>query len=396
MEQEGGYDPDHHYIPPHMTYAYPDPSQMPPHHGLPPPHTGWPPHLLPQHYAYHTPPPYGAMPPGEGGAQYGAAGEPPEPLLTETPHEATVQLVLATLIQEMKSIMQRDLNRKMVENIAFGTFDEWWERKETKAKPFQTMVRGVAAVRDEENKASSKPREPLMSLVDWAKSGGMEGFSLRGALRLPSFKVKRKEPQEMVEGGEIKRPKTPPEDDDDEDLYRAKGPEGSRMSGEAHRVERDSRRRKKKPRSRKPWDLDSEGEETSDGSSSEKDDEEDSDKESADEALSADSDDESLSSSSESSSSSTSSSSSSEDEGEEVGSGLDTMDESTMDSTALDTEKDEDLEKLPAPPKTPLSAEIKAEIAASKQESSAPSSNARPTSPSAPRPSSPIVIVPPP
>lgn len=28
-----------------------------------------------------------------------------------------------------------------------------------------------------------------MSLLDWAKSGGMEGFSLRGALRLPSFKV---------------------------------------------------------------------------------------------------------------------------------------------------------------------------------------------------------------
>lgn len=46
--------------------------------------------------------------------------------------------------------------------------------------------------RDEEKKeekTNSRPREPLMSLVDWAKSGGMEGFSLRGALRLPSFKV---------------------------------------------------------------------------------------------------------------------------------------------------------------------------------------------------------------
>lgn len=48
------------------------------------------------------------------------------------------------------------------------------------------------AVRDEEKKeekTNSRPREPLMCLVDWAKSGGMEGFSLRGALRLPSFKV---------------------------------------------------------------------------------------------------------------------------------------------------------------------------------------------------------------
>lgn len=54
------------------------------------------------------------------------------------------------------------------------------------------MVRGVSALRDDEKKEEkvSRPREPLTSLVDWAKSGGMEGFSLRGALRLPSFKVK--------------------------------------------------------------------------------------------------------------------------------------------------------------------------------------------------------------
>ena len=57
-------------------------------------------------------------------------------------------------------------------------------------------MRGVT-VREEEKKeekekekVSSRPREPLMSLVDWAKSGGMEGFSLWGALRLPSFKVR--------------------------------------------------------------------------------------------------------------------------------------------------------------------------------------------------------------
>lgn len=56
------------------------------------------------------------------------------PMLAENPHEATVQLVLAALIEEMKNIMQRDMNRKMVENVAFATFDEWWERKETKAK----------------------------------------------------------------------------------------------------------------------------------------------------------------------------------------------------------------------------------------------------------------------
>lgn len=72
------------------------------------------------------------MLPGEGD-EYGAPREEMT-MLADNPYEATLQMVLATLIQEMKNIMQRDLNRKMVENVAFATFDEWWERKETKAK----------------------------------------------------------------------------------------------------------------------------------------------------------------------------------------------------------------------------------------------------------------------
>ena len=101
MDQEGGgaaghYDQDHRYMPPHMPYTYPDPhgSQIPPppHHGLPPPPTSW-----AHHYPYpsYLPPPgYGTMPPGEGDAPYGEAGDQMS-LLAESPHEATVQLVLA-------------------------------------------------------------------------------------------------------------------------------------------------------------------------------------------------------------------------------------------------------------------------------------------------------------
>uniref|UniRef100_A0A3P9H8D0 Histone-lysine N-methyltransferase SETD1A n=1 Tax=Oryzias latipes TaxID=8090 RepID=A0A3P9H8D0_ORYLA len=398
MDQEGSgagahYDQDHRYMPPHMSYSYPDPqtSQIPPpgHHSIPPPHTGWPPHVLPPHFASYMPPPgYGSILPGDGDG-FRAPGEEIA-LLAENPHEATVQMVLASLIQEMKNIMQRDLNRKMVENVAFATFDEWWDRKETKAKPFQTMVRGVSALRDDEKKEEkvSRPREPLTSLVDWAKSGGMEGFSLRGALRLPSFKVKRKEPQEFEEG-DMKRPRpsTPPDEDDEA---------GSRRMKEAdrHGAERDNKRRKKKPRSRKPWELGSEGEETSDGSSTEKEDEEEveSEKESGDEAISADSDDESLSSSSEGSSSSTSSSSSSsEDEDEEVeqaeSEGPDSMDDSTMDST---TGKEEEGVNAAA---VVSKADLKKGVTISKEDAATPTKH--PLSPPYPRPPSPVVLVPP-
>lgn len=58
-------------------------------------------------------------------------------------------------------------------------------------QPFQSVAKPVAR---EEDKEKSRPKEPgLVSLVDWAKSGGAEGFGfgtgLREALRLPSFKV---------------------------------------------------------------------------------------------------------------------------------------------------------------------------------------------------------------
>lgn len=55
-------------------------------------------------------------------------------LKKEDPHKATVDGVLLVIVKELKSIMKKDLNRKMVEMVAFRAFDEWWERKERSAK----------------------------------------------------------------------------------------------------------------------------------------------------------------------------------------------------------------------------------------------------------------------
>uniref|UniRef100_A0A4X2LMR8 SET domain containing 1A, histone lysine methyltransferase n=1 Tax=Vombatus ursinus TaxID=29139 RepID=A0A4X2LMR8_VOMUR len=136
-----------------------------------------------------------------------------------------------------------------------------------------------------QNKTKLKEPGPL-SLVDWAKSGGaagLEGFGfgsgLRGALRLPSFKVKRKEPSEISEGGEEKRPRpsTPAEDDEDE-------PDREKEAGESSRPgvkgpKREEERSKAQGKHRKPFALDSEGEEASQESSSEKEEEDDEDEE---------------------------------------------------------------------------------------------------------------------
>lgn len=52
----------------------------------------------------------------------------------EDPHKATVDGVLLVIVKELKAIMKRDLNRKMVEVVAFRAFDEWWDKKERSAK----------------------------------------------------------------------------------------------------------------------------------------------------------------------------------------------------------------------------------------------------------------------
>lgn len=42
--------------------------------------------------------------------------------------------VLLVIVKELKAIMKRDLNRKMVEVVAFRAFDDWWDKKERLAK----------------------------------------------------------------------------------------------------------------------------------------------------------------------------------------------------------------------------------------------------------------------
>lgn len=52
----------------------------------------------------------------------------------EDPHKATVDGVLLVIVKELKALMKRDLNKKMVEMVAFRAFDDWWDKKERLAK----------------------------------------------------------------------------------------------------------------------------------------------------------------------------------------------------------------------------------------------------------------------
>lgn len=172
----------------------------------------------------------------------------------EDPHKATVDGVLLVIVKELKAIMKRDLNRKMVEVVAFRAFDEWWEKKERSAKASLTPIKGGEGKEEEK----PKPKETIGSslLENWNKGEGLGyegmglGIGLRGAIRLPSFKVKRKGPPDTAAVSENKRPR--PSTPADDDLEEGKPADESKEDGDGAAAKR---------RHSRPVELDSEGEE---------------------------------------------------------------------------------------------------------------------------------------
>ncbi|KAM8961925.1 histone-lysine N-methyltransferase SETD1B isoform 2-T2 [Pelodytes ibericus] len=176
-------------------------------------------------------------------------------LKKEDPHKATVDGVLQVIMKELKAIMKRDLNRKMVEMVAFRAFDEWWDKKEHLAKQSLTPVK----TGDSKDEEKPKPRDLITSSWNKAEGLGFEGIGLgiglRGAIRLPSFKVKRKEPPETALAGDQKRIRPAPSvDDEDEESERDR--DVSDTTSDLSKKDSDAVniRRKVRP-------LDSEGEE---------------------------------------------------------------------------------------------------------------------------------------
>ncbi|XP_038853469.1 histone-lysine N-methyltransferase SETD1B-like [Salvelinus namaycush] len=119
--------------------------------------------------------------------------------LQEDLHKATVEKVLAVIMEELKSIVKRDINRKMVEGVAFRAFDEWWDGQEQKAKIAVTLV----SAREGRVEVRTKPRDSLR-----------QNIGPRGATNLPSFKVKKKESDDPTASEDPKRkcPYTPVND----------------------------------------------------------------------------------------------------------------------------------------------------------------------------------------
>lgn len=49
-------------------------------------------------------------------------------------HKVTIEKVLEVLMEELRSIIKKDITRRMIEGVAFKAFEDWWDCQEQKTK----------------------------------------------------------------------------------------------------------------------------------------------------------------------------------------------------------------------------------------------------------------------
>ncbi|XP_061763255.1 histone-lysine N-methyltransferase SETD1B-A-like [Nerophis ophidion] len=103
---------------------------------------------------------------------------PPDyPHMTDNLQKVTVEKVLDVLVEELKSILKKDITRRMIEGVAFKAFEYWWDNQEKKTKP---------------------PVLPLMNKKYKLKNNLNDIMGERKKPPLPSFKVKKKHENNLV------------------------------------------------------------------------------------------------------------------------------------------------------------------------------------------------------
>ncbi|XP_035513613.1 histone-lysine N-methyltransferase SETD1B-A-like [Morone saxatilis] len=235
------------WIPPpgHHTAISIPPPPIPPPRSVPPPppFLGPPPHLMvpPPTHTYPLPmPPAGPLVKGNPPSAPLPFLRPPWPappfptfnpfvpppdyqLVKENPHKITIEKVLEVIVDELKSIVKKDITRRMIEGIAFKAFEDWWDCQEKKTKIQVSPLKSGSANVEERSKLIN----PLSHI-------GAQGKKPP----LPSFKVKRKRADDPATSEEIENVFCSAHDSADvkqgDDTFRAK-----RRHARPHELESD-------------------------------------------------------------------------------------------------------------------------------------------------------------
>ena len=109
----------------------------------------------------------------------------------DDPHSPTINAVIQQITQELKAILKKDFNKKMVENTAFKKFEAWWEEESSKEnKNKEEVVEKPIQSRDNINVLLEANRENLYSNINLDNVGF--GLGLKASLpKMPSFRRKK-------------------------------------------------------------------------------------------------------------------------------------------------------------------------------------------------------------
>jgi len=99
--------------------------------------------------------------------------------------------VLNRVVNELKQILKKDFNKKMIENTAFKLFEVWWDEKKSEKNQTQGSGDNIVNNTTKEDMKS----QGLSSLLEQATPLGLNydgfGLGIRASMpKMPSFRVK--------------------------------------------------------------------------------------------------------------------------------------------------------------------------------------------------------------
>ena len=127
----------------------------------------------------------------------------------DDPHAVTINGAVQQVTQELKQILKRDFNRKMVEFTAFKRFESWWEEESRKQnEPLSVFKKdeekprsAVTTTKDNINILLEANRENLYGSIGLDNSGAL---GLRASLpKMPSFRRKKLSSPVTMDDGDI-------------------------------------------------------------------------------------------------------------------------------------------------------------------------------------------------
>lgn len=130
----------------------------------------------------------------------------------EEPYEKTIKTVLDRMTEELKVILKRDFNKRMIEGFAYKKYEAWWDEKE------RNKSKGENEAPNRQDTKAPDINQLLVNNRDTFNDTTSICLGLRAAIpKLPSFRRIRKAPSPVPKDDEDSRKS----EEEDQDVVRA-------------------------------------------------------------------------------------------------------------------------------------------------------------------------------